>query len=104
MIVTLAVLGGLAVCGATVKLGDKTFFQHVAAIWASDETQDLVEGVKETAAPTIEKMKKGVQAGLEDEVEETAEDAAKEKLSDALKDTAETAETAEVNETADESP
>jgi hypothetical protein len=65
-IITLAILGSLAVCGATVKLGDKTFFGHVARIWSTDETQDLVKGVKKTSGPVMDKVKRGVQAGYDE--------------------------------------
>jgi hypothetical protein len=65
-LVTLAVLGTLAFCGATVELGDRTFFGHIARIWKSKETQDMVEGVKEKSGPAIEKVKRGVKAGLDE--------------------------------------
>jgi hypothetical protein len=53
-------------CGATVKLGKRTFFGHVANIWSADETQDLVDGVKETGGPAVERVKRGVKAGVEE--------------------------------------
>lgn len=64
LLVTLAIIGTLAFCGATVKLGNKTFFGHVRAIWATDEAKDLKKGVKETAGPAVGKVKKGVEAGV----------------------------------------
>ncbi|MGE0547669.1 MAG: hypothetical protein AB7O24_00950 [Kofleriaceae bacterium] len=61
----LALVLGLGYCGATVKLGDHTFFGHVQRIWATDEAQDLKKGVEETAGPTLDKVKRGVRAGME---------------------------------------
>ncbi|HET6611776.1 MAG TPA: hypothetical protein VFG83_07310 [Kofleriaceae bacterium] len=60
----LVLLGGFIYCGATVPLGDHTFFGHVQQIWASDETQDLVDGVKEASDPMIDRIERGVQAGV----------------------------------------
>lgn len=65
-LIVIAALGGLAYCGATVELGQRTFFGHVAQIWSTDETQELVEGVKETGAPMVERIKRGVRAGVEE--------------------------------------
>ncbi len=62
-LLTLAVIGTLAFCGATVKLGNRTFFGHVRAIWATDEAKDLQKGVKETAGPAVGRVKRGVEAG-----------------------------------------
>lgn len=63
LLVFLAIAGALAFCGSTVKLGERTFFGHVRRIWATDEVQDLKEGVKEKAGPAADKVKKGVEAG-----------------------------------------
>lgn len=49
--------------GATVKLGKHTTFGHLKRIWSSHETQDLVHGVEEKAAPSLDKMKHAVQEG-----------------------------------------
>ena len=62
-IVILALALVLAYCGATVKLGKRTFFGHVRAIWATEEVQDLKSGVKQKAGPTYDRMKKGVKEG-----------------------------------------
>lgn len=64
-VVMLALAISLTWCGATVKLGERTFFGHVRAIWATDEVQDLKHGVQETAGPAVEKVKRGVKAGIE---------------------------------------
>ena len=65
LIIFLAIAAGLAYAGATVKLGKRTFFGHVRAIWATDEVQDLKHGVEEKAGPAVEKVKRGVKAGIE---------------------------------------
>ena len=53
----LALAVGLAYCGATVKLGKRTFFGHVRAIWATEEVQDLKNGVQEKAGPAARDLK-----------------------------------------------
>lgn len=53
----------LVIVGATVKLGKRTFFGHVAAIWKTDEAQDMKEGIKEKAGPAAKKLERGVKAG-----------------------------------------
>jgi hypothetical protein len=62
-IITLAIIAGLAYCGATVKLGDKTFFDHVRAIWHTPEAQDMKRGIETTAAPAVHKLEHGAEAG-----------------------------------------
>jgi hypothetical protein len=52
--------------GATVKLGNRTFFGHIKNIWSADETQDMVEGIKETSGPMVKRVQRGVKAGLEE--------------------------------------
>lgn len=63
LLVFLALAGALAFCGATVKLGNRTFFGHVRAIWHTDEAQDLKNGVKDKAGPAASRLKKGIEAG-----------------------------------------
>ena len=60
---TLVIVGALVYVGATVKLGNRTFFGHVRAIWHTEEVQDLKEGVKETAGPAVDRVERGVKAG-----------------------------------------
>ena len=50
--------------GSTVKLGNKTFFGHVRAIWHTEEVQDLKQGVQEKTGPAVHKLEKGVKAGI----------------------------------------
>jgi hypothetical protein len=60
----LIIAGALAYCGATVKLGKRTFFGHVHAIWHTEEAQDLKQGVEQTAAPAVERVERGIHAGV----------------------------------------
>lgn len=59
----LVVVVVLVWCGATVKLGKRTFFQHVSAIWSTPEAQDMKSGIQEKAGPLVEKVERGVKAG-----------------------------------------
>jgi len=70
---SLALLSAFLIVGFTVPLGHRTLFGHVANIWSADETQELVEGVKESSGPLVERVKRGVEAGL-------AEDASQDTL------------------------
>jgi hypothetical protein len=65
LFVTLVLVVGLAFCGATVKLGKRTFFGHVRAIWSSEPVQDLKEGVEEKAGPALKRVKKEVHEATE---------------------------------------
>ena len=65
LLIFLAIAVGLAYCGATVKLGKRTFFGHVKAIWATDEAQQLKDGVKEKAGPAADRGKRGIEKGYE---------------------------------------
>lgn len=55
----------LAFLGSTVKLGNRTFFEHVRAVWSTDEAQDMRKGLEEKAGPALDRVKRGVKAGLE---------------------------------------
>lgn len=65
-LITLCIVGALIFVGATVKLGKYTLFGHISRIWKAEETQELVDGVKETSKPVVDRVKKGVKAGWED--------------------------------------
>ena len=65
LLVYLAIAAGLTYCGATVKLGKRTFFGHVKAIWATEEARELKEGVKEKAGPAADRLKRGIEKGYE---------------------------------------
>ena len=64
-LIILALAIGLAWLGATVKLGNRTFFEHLRAIGSSPQVQDLKHGVEEKAGPAAERVKRGVQKGFE---------------------------------------
>jgi hypothetical protein len=66
----LALIVVLAWFGANVKIGEHTFFGHVSRIWRTEEAQDLVRGAKESAGPAVDKMKRGVKAGLDEATRE----------------------------------
>jgi hypothetical protein len=63
-VIWLVIIGAFVWFGATVKLGNKTFFGHVRAIWHTQEAQDLKHGVQEKAGPAERKLEKGVKAGI----------------------------------------
>lgn len=71
----IALAVALTVCGATVKLGNKTFFEHVQAIWKTEEVQDMRRGVEEKAGPSLEKVERAGKKAL-DELRKDAPDAA----------------------------
>ena len=73
LIIFLVLAATLTYCGATVKLGKRTFFGHVRAIWATDEVQDLKEGVKDKAGPTYDKVKRGVKKGVDEATKDEKE-------------------------------
>jgi len=73
--VALVLVVALVWCGATVKLGKRTFFGHVRAIWATEEAQDMNKGVREKAGPALEKVKRGVEAGYREATKPDAADA-----------------------------
>ena len=62
LLLTILIIGALAYCGATVKLGKHTFFGHIRAIWHTEEVQDLKHGVEDKAGPTVDKLKRGGEA------------------------------------------
>jgi hypothetical protein len=62
----IAIAAGLTVCGATVKLGNRTLFGHVRAIWATDEAQEMAKGIGDKAGPMVDKVKRGAKAGWDE--------------------------------------
>lgn len=64
MLVFLTFVAVLAFFGATVKLGQRTFFGHISAIWSTDEAQDMRKGLEEKAGPALDRVKRGVEAGI----------------------------------------
>jgi hypothetical protein len=63
---TLACLGAFVWFGMSVPLGRYTLFQHVSRIWNTQETQDMVKGVKETAGPAVDRAERAVKKGVEE--------------------------------------
>jgi hypothetical protein len=73
-LILIAFLSSLVYCGATVKLGQRTFFGHVSRIWSSDETREMVDGVKKSSDPVMDKIKRGVKAGYQEASRDAATD------------------------------
>ena len=65
LLVFLALAAGFVWFGSSVQVGKRTLFGHVRAIWATEEVQDLKHGVEEKAAPAVDRVKRGVKAGIE---------------------------------------
>ena len=63
-LITLAIVGFLIFLGATVKLGKRSFFGHVSAIWSTQEAKDMRDGVETKAGPVVDKIERGVKAGV----------------------------------------
>lgn len=63
-LIWLAVIAGLVFVGMTVKFGQRTLFGHIAAVWRTEEAQDMREGIEEKAKPVVEKVKRGIEAGM----------------------------------------
>ena len=64
LLVFLALAAGFVWFGSSVNLGKRTLFGHVRAIWATEQVQDLKHGVEEKAAPAVDRVKRGVKAGI----------------------------------------
>jgi len=64
LVLFLGILGAGVYCGLTVKLGDRTFFEHLQAIWETKETKELRRGTKEKVESLVDdatdKVVKGV--------------------------------------------
>ena len=44
--------------GITVKLGERTLFQHVRAIGQTKESQELVDGTRQAAGPLVDDVRR----------------------------------------------
>jgi hypothetical protein len=60
----LAIAIGIVYFATTVQLGKHTLVGHIRAIWHTSEVQDLKEGVKDKAAPAVNRLERGAKAGL----------------------------------------
>lgn len=72
-LISLAILGLLIYLGATVNLGKRTFFGHIANIWRSEEAAELRKDVGNTAGPVLDKAKRGAEAGWEEATRDDTE-------------------------------
>lgn len=104
IVLLLALVLFVTLCSTTVKFGDHTCAGHVKRIWTSEETKDLRKGVKEKAtsdgtkeavkdmkegaSPLVDRVKRGVKAGVDEVKDSEATDRAKEAGTDAAKDAA----------------
>ncbi len=61
------VLGGFAAMiwfGTTVKLGDRTLFEHIQAIWKTPASQELVRGTKDKMGDLVDRATGHVVKGV----------------------------------------
>jgi|GEM_PF-3998117 len=72
-LMSLAMIAAVVYVGATVPLGNKTLFGHFSAIWGSDEAQQLVDGVRESSGPMLDKLDRAVTAGVEEARRQTGD-------------------------------
>lgn len=57
-------LGAIVWFGATVKLGERTLFEHVEAIWKTPESQGLVRGTKDKMGNLVDRATDRVVKGV----------------------------------------
>lgn len=57
-LVGMASLAAFIWFGANVHLGSRTLFEHLQAIGRTRETQDLLEGTRESAKPLVDGVRK----------------------------------------------
>ncbi len=60
----MGLLGAGVYYGMTVKLGERTFFQHVRAIWETKETQELRRGTKQKVGGLVDEATDQVVKGV----------------------------------------
>jgi hypothetical protein len=53
--------------GATVDLGPRTLFGHLYNIGRSPQSQELVEGTKESAKPLVDDVRRRIAGTIEDQ-------------------------------------
>ncbi len=70
-VISMALLGLFIFIGFTVPIGKRTLFGHIGNIWSSEATQELVDGVKDESGPLVDRVKRGVKAGMSDEDDDT---------------------------------
>lgn len=65
-LVYLAIAVAIAYFATTVQLGRRTLVGHIRAIWHTEEVQELKDGVKEKAGPAVDRLERGVKAGVKE--------------------------------------
>jgi hypothetical protein len=60
LIFVLGGLGAITWFGMTVRLGDRTLFEHAQAIWKTHESQDLLRGTKEKVGDLVDRASEKV--------------------------------------------
>jgi hypothetical protein len=60
LIFVLGGLGAIVWFGMTVRLGDRTLFEHVQAIWKTHESQDLLRGTKQKVGDLVDRASEEV--------------------------------------------
>jgi hypothetical protein len=65
-LVYLAIAVAIAYFATTVQLGRRTLVGHIRAIWQTEEVRELKDGVKEKAAPAVDRLERGVKAGVKE--------------------------------------
>ncbi len=58
--VTVVAFAAIAWFGVTVKLGSRTLFQHLVAIGETKESQELVDGTRQAAAPLVDDVRRRI--------------------------------------------
>jgi hypothetical protein len=64
IVLFLGLLGAGVYYGTTVKLGDRTFYQHLLAIWETKETKELRRGTKEKVGGMVDEATDKVVKGV----------------------------------------
>jgi hypothetical protein len=62
----LVLIVAIAYFAATVPLGKRTLVGHIRAIWQTEEVRELKDGVKEKAGPAVDRLERGVKAGVKE--------------------------------------
>jgi hypothetical protein len=74
-------LAAIAWFGITVKLGPRTLFQHLRAIGQTRESQELVDGTKQAAAPLVDDVRRRISGKSDDEGPSPSDDGGKHRSS-----------------------
>jgi len=56
----MAMFVAVAWFGSTVKLGERTLFGHLRAIGSTKESQELVDGTKQSAKPLVDDVRRRI--------------------------------------------